>query len=172
MISVSQEPCIFGYIEYMHKNMMVRWIVFFILNFAALGIGGFFTGKEVVSDWYLGLNKAPWTPPGWFFGFAWTTIMLCFSFYMAYLWPSIENKRLLISLYLLQWVLNVAWNPVFFYFHHVLAGLFVIVALTALVGYFLFQFWPVLKGKSALILPYFIWLVVATSLNAYIYLKN
>lgn len=152
--------------------MIYRLITFLALNFAALAIGGLFTGKGVPSDWYIGLIKAPWTPPGWVFGSAWTTIMICFGIYMAYLWPSIENKSLLIGLYTLQWFLNVLWNPTFFHYHNVLAGLFLISTLTLLVGFFMFFYWPELKLKSVLILPYFIWLLIATSLNAFILLKN
>lgn len=152
--------------------MIYRLILFLLINFAALAIGGFFTGSGVPSDWYTNLAKAPWTPPGWVFGAAWTTIMICFSVYMAYLWPLAENKALLIGLYSLQWVLNVSWNPTFFYLHQVLAGLIVISLLTALVGHFLFGYWSDLKAKSLLILPYFVWLLIATSLNGYIFLKN
>lgn len=152
--------------------MVYRLIIFWVLNFAALAIGGIFTGKGVPSDWYIGLAKAPWTPPGWVFGSAWTTIMICFGIYMAYVWPTAENKQLLIALFALQWILNVSWNPVFFYYHRVLAGMLIISALTILVGFFLFYYWPALKLKSALILPYFIWLLIATSLNGYILVKN
>ncbi len=153
-------------------KMIYRLTIFLVINFGALAIGGFFTGKGVPSDWYDGLIKAPWTPPGWVFGFAWTTIMILLSIYMAYLWPLIENKNLLISLFLVQWILNVAWNPTFFYYHNVLTGLFLIVGLTIIIGIFLFLYWPELKLKSILILPYFIWLIIATSLNGYILLKN
>ncbi|MEZ4911031.1 MAG: TspO/MBR family protein [Saprospiraceae bacterium] len=152
--------------------MSARIVIFLLLNFGALDIGGFFTGKAVQAEWYLALNKAPWTPPGWVFGFAWTTIMICFSLYMAYLWSSSENKKLIIGLFTLQWILNVGWNPIFFYFHHVTAGLVVISLLTLLVGYLLVSFWPVLKAKSAFLLPYFVWLLIATSLNGYILFKN
>jgi benzodiazapine receptor len=147
-------------------------IIFLILNFAALGIGGLLMGGEVSGEWYQNVNKAPWTPPGWVFGAAWTTIMLCFSIYMAYAWGQIENKKLLTGLFVFQWVLNVAWNPVFFKFHQVGAGLLVISALTLLVGYFLVAFIPQLRAKSILVLPYFLWLLIATSLNAYILVKN
>ena len=41
------------------------------------------------TDWYSNLNKAPWTPPGWVFGFAWTTIMLCFSIYLIALFQKV-----------------------------------------------------------------------------------
>lgn len=152
--------------------MIYRLIIFWLLNFAALAIGGLFTGKGVPSDWYIGLAKAPWTPPGWVFGSAWATIMACFGIYMAYVWPSAENRQLLVALFTLQWILNVSWNPVFFYYHRVLAGMLIISGLTVLVGFFLFYYWPVLKFKSALILPYFIWLLIATSLNGYILVKN
>lgn len=152
--------------------MIPRLLIFLLINFAALGIGGLFTGKGVPSEWYVELNKAPWTPPGWAFGFAWTTIMLCFTVYMASLWPEAENKKMLIGLFALQWILNVAWNPVFFHFQQVGAGLLVISLLTLLVGYLLFNYWPELKLKSLLLLPYFAWLLIATSLNAYILVNN
>jgi translocator protein len=152
--------------------MAYRLIIFLLINFGALAVGGLFTSQGVPSNWYAGLEKAPWTPPGWVFGFAWTTIMICFTIYMAYLWPAISNKSLLLSLFVVQWILNVAWNPTFFYYHEVLTSLFVIVALTLLVGFFLFFFWPELKTKSLFILPYAIWLVIATSLNGYILMKN
>ena len=152
--------------------MILRTIIFLLLNFGALAIGGFFTGKGVPSEWYLGLNKAPWTPAGWVFGFAWTSIMIFFSVYMAFLWPTRESKGLLVALYLIQWVLNVGWNPSFFYFHRVDVGLVVISLLTVLMGLFLLAFWKELSFKSLLVLPYVLWLLIATSLNAYAFLKN
>ena len=152
--------------------MILRFIIFLVCNFAALGVGSIFTGKGVTSAWYQNLNQAPWTPPGWVFGAAWTTIMVCFSFYMMYQWEVNDNKRLLLGLFCVQWILNVLWNPVFFKFHAVLPALMVILLLTFLVGYFLFAFFGLLKTKSFFILPYFLWLLIATSLNAFIFLKN
>ena len=152
--------------------MSYRIIIFLVLNFAALAIGSYFTRAGVQSDWYVEAAKAPWTPPGWVFGAAWTTIMICFSFYMAYLWPTLENKSLLIGLFIVQWILNVAWNPTFFYYHNVLGGLFIIVGLTLLVGFILFFYWSQVKLKSAFLIPYFVWLIIATSLNGYSYFNN
>ena len=145
--------------------MLIRTIIFLLLNFGALAIGSIFTGKGVPSEWYLQLNKAPWTPPGWVFGFAWTTIMICFSFYMAYLWPHAAQNKMIIVLYALQWLLNTGWNPLFFYFHYTVLALIVIALLTLLTGFMLFNFWPELKMKALLILPYFAWLLIATSLK-------
>ena len=152
--------------------MTIRLIVFLCLNFAALALGGMYTGKGVVSDWYLQLHKAPWTPPGWLFGFAWTSIMVCFSIYMAMLWPQIANKTPLLLLYAVQLLLNVLWNPFFFKYHALGTGLLIIMALNLLVVYMLWRYWPTLGYKSLLISPYAIWLLIATSLNAYAYLVN
>ena len=149
-------------------------IAFFILNFSALAIGGLFTKDAVVSDWYLSANKAPWTPPGWFFGFAWTSIMICFSFFMAnkYNQPNVNKKRLLV-LFGIQWLLNILWNPIFFHYHYILLALIVIMLLLACLLLFLVKEIK-LKAKSniLLLLPYAIWLFIATSLNAYFLLLN
>lgn len=152
--------------------MILRLIIFVLINFGALAIGGLFTGTGVNSEWYAELNKAPWTPPGWVFGFAWTTIMICFSIYLALLWPKVENKTLLIAAFAIQFVLNVSWNPVFFHYQNVIFGLIIISSLTLLVAYFLFNWFPQIKWWSLLVLPYLIWLIIATSLNAYILAQN
>lgn len=152
--------------------MIYRLILFLILNFASIGLGSLLAGKGPRSEWYAGIAKAPWTPPGWVFGASWTLIMICFSIYLAYLWPVVEHKKLLIVVLILHYVLNIAWNPTFFYYHNVLAGLFIITALTLVIGFFLFYYWPVMELKSLLVAPYFIWLLIATSLNAYVLLKN
>lgn len=152
--------------------MLLRLVVFLIINFAALGVGSLLMGKGASSEWYQNLYKAPWTPPGWTFGTAWTIIMVCFAFYMAYAWSNTKSTSFLLILFSVQWLLNVAWNPIFFRFHFPLFGLIIICILTILVGYMMFSYFPALKVKILFILPYFLWLLIATSLNGYIVLKN
>jgi len=151
--------------------MAKRVFLFLILNFTALYIGSFATKTAVVSNWYVNLNKAPWSPPGYVFGAAWSFIMICFAFYMAYLIPKVTSKKV-ITLFGLQWVLNVGWNPIFFYYHQTSLGLVVIICLTLVIGWFLFKFSNLLKFKTFLVVPYLIWLLIATSLNAYVVFMN
>lgn len=146
-------------------------IIFLIINFGALAIGSWLMNNGPQTEWYQNLNQAPWTPPGWVFGAAWTTIMLCFSIYMAYLYQITPNTKLKV-LFFIQFVLNVIWNYIFFNQHLILVGLICIILLTIVVGKFLFDYKNELKTKSLLILPYFIWLCIATSLNAYILIYN
>lgn len=152
--------------------MIFRVLIFLLVNFSALAIGGYFTGDGVPSDWYTNLSKAPWTPPGWVFGAAWSTIMICFSFFMSYAWKYTNDRNFLIVLFTIQIILNIGWNPAFFYFHQVLLGLIVISSLTLLIAYILYYYWKVLKLKSILIFPYLLWLIIATSLNAYVLFNN
>tara|TARA_B110000285_G_scaffold171125_1_gene191567 strand:+ start:330 stop:797 length:468 start_codon:yes stop_codon:yes gene_type:complete len=148
------------------------WILFLFLNFTALFVGSLLMGNGVSSSWFANLNQAPWNPPGWIFGAAWTIIMISFSFYAAVLLNSLKTIRGMLLLYFLQLVLNIAWNPTFFYFQNVGLGLIIISLLTVLIGYFLFRYKKVLGYYTLLILPYFLWLIVATSLNMYILFAN
>ncbi len=152
--------------------MIKRIILFLILNFTALGIGGQFTSAGVASLWYQNLDKAPWTPPGWMFGAAWTFIMICFAIYMAYLLKENAHSKKIIGLYAIQWILNTAWNPVFFYSRSVWGGLVCISILTILIAYFFFTYLREMKIRSIFVAPYLIWLILATSLNAYILIYN
>lgn len=148
----------------------VRLLIFLLINFAALGIGAYLMGEGPTSTWYRNANQAPWTPPGWMFGAAWFTIMACFSFYMASLTKHPTPK--ITRLYILLTLLNIAWNPLFFAYHFVELALLVISILTLLVIYTFIRYKNDLKSKSFLLLPYVIWLMIATSLNAYFLFNN
>ena len=150
-------------------NFTKRLILFLVINFGGLAIGSWLMNYGPQSDWYLSLNQAPWTPPGWVFGIAWTSIMICFSIYMSFLYLKNPSKNVVI-LFSFQFILNVIWNYIFFNQHLIALGFIVIVLLTLLVFYFYFKF-NTLKAKY-LLLPYMIWLCIATSLNAYILLNN
>ena len=152
--------------------MIKKISLFLILNFGALYLGSLFTTEGVFSNWYQELLKAPWTPPGWVFGAAWSLIMICFSIYLAYLYSLLESWKIITIMFAVQWVLNVSWNPTFFYFREIVLGLVIITLLLILVHIFLFKYYKTLTWKSIFILPYAIWLWIATSLNAYIYWYN
>lgn len=151
---------------------IITYVIFLCINLSALALGAYLMNDGPRLDWYKNLNRAPWEPPGWFFGLAWTIIMILFSFFMLYLWQSGLNKKRITLLFILQLVLNISWNPIFFASQEFLLGLIVISFLTALVAYFLFGFKYALQTKTLFILPYFLWLVIATSLNAYILIMN
>ena len=151
----------------MKKTLL--FFVFLIINFGGLYLGGILMGSSPGSNnWYINLQKAPWTPPCYFFGIAWTIIMILYSIYCARAFSSPLPKKT-VGLFILQWILNVAWNPVFFNFHEILFGLLLLILL--FMTLILINKHLGLKLNSPatfLILPYLIWLCIAMSLNAYV----
>lgn len=147
-------------------------ILFLVINFGSLAVGSWLMGNGATSSWYVDLNKAPWTPPGWVFGAAWTLIMICFSVYLSYLFKDYKSS-FLIGVFSLQVILNIAWNYLFFNQHLILFALITIVFLTLIIFYLFFTYrMDALNSWRYLLVPYMIWLCIATSLNLYIILYN
>ncbi len=157
----------------MLNTIFIRFGLFLVINFLALYLGNILMNNGPKGEWYLMLNKAPWTPPGWVFGLSWSLIMVCFAIYMTQLSFQFElfNKKLLL-LFTIQWFLNVMWNAAFFNHQNIILGLIMIVLLWLLIGYFIFEYTSIMKFYTLLIAPYWIWMIIATSLNAYIFFYN
>ncbi len=153
-------------------KMILKLFVFLLLNFAALALGSVFTAPGVTSTWYQQLNQAPWTPPPWVFGMMWTGIMLTFSVYMALLFSLHGHRKRVSLLFVCQWLLNVGWCAAFFYFRSTFLGLWIILSLTLLMMYLFVAYRHRLSYASLLVVPYWAWLLVACSLNAYIVCYN
>ena len=146
----------------------MRFVVFLVLNFGALALGALLMGEGPLGAWYQSLDKAPWTPPGWVFGFAWTGIMVCYSIYMVRIWQTFKESRKQIAvLFALQWILNVSWNPAFFYFHWMGLGIILILSLEIILIIKHLKFFNASFVSHLLIAPYILWLMIAFSLNAF-----
>lgn len=155
------------------KKKILLFLLFLASNFGALALGVLLMNNGSTSEWYYDLNKAPWSPEGWVFGAAWFSLMFCYSIYMVnlVLQYEIPNTRIVV-LYVIQWILNVSWNYIFFNQHMTFFGLIVIICLWLLVGYFAFNYVKTLKYGTLFIAPYLIWMTIAMSLNLYIVTQN
>lgn len=129
-------------------------------------------GEGPAGDWYQNLIKAPWTPQGWVFGAAWTSIMILFSIYCVIIYQRTSRPVYFGIFYGVQLILNIGWNPLFFKYHETGMALFVIVALLLLLILMGFQFSFTVKRYTWLLVPYILWLMIATSLNAYAVIFN
>ena len=146
-------------------------LLFLTINFGGLAIGSWLMNNGPLSNWYTNLNQAPWTPPGFVFGIAWTLIMICFSIYLGKLFTE-DNTRKNRSIFLIQFVLNVSWNFIFFNQHLVLFALINILLLTSLLFIYFFKLSSAVNNYKYLLFPYMLWLCIATSLNLYILVHN
>lgn len=152
-----------------NKNFQIL-ITFLLINFFGLFLGGFFTNDGVTSTWYAELHKAPWTPPGWVFGASWTTIMITLSILNYYMWKA--KQKTFLHLWIQSWIFNFLWNPMFFYLKSIELSLVVISYLLLLVLYMFYETSKTYKYINLLLIPYVLWLIIATSLNTYIVIYN
>lgn len=149
----------------------IRLIVFLLINFSVLILSGVTQGEGPFSQWYQNLNKAPWTPPGWCFGVAWTLIMISFSVYMAFLLQE-DNWLPFRKIYFTQLFLTAVWNPIYFILHWQFLSLLILLLLLYFLLYSMLLFYKKLKWKSLFILPFILWLLIASSLNYYTWSYN
>ena len=147
-------------------------LLFFILNFGGLALGNWFMGDAVQQEWFTNLNKAPWTPPGWVFGVAWTSIMICFSIYLGKLFVKDHRTKFLVLIFTIAFILNTSWNLLFFNQQLVLFALVNITLLTSLLFIYYLKFSKKVGNYKYLLLPYILWLCIATSLNLYVLVHN
>lgn len=148
------------------------FVLFLILNFGGLALSNLIMGEGPNGVWYSSLNRAPWTPPGWVFGAAWTMIMICFSVYLTYLF-SLRKSKFVITVYAIALLLNISWNFVFFNQHLTHVALLNLFGLTLVIAYLFISFGDdELSKMRFLLLPYLIWLGIAISLNGYVVFNN
>jgi tryptophan-rich sensory protein len=100
----------------------------------------------------------------------WTTIMIFFSVFMANLYERRNSNYT--QLLFISWILNISWNPLFFTLNWVWVSSVVIVLLTVLLGYLIHQSRKEYKWMWLLLVPYFLWLNIATSLNLFVAIMN
>lgn len=142
----------------------IQLIAFLVINFAALYASKSLMGNGPTSEWYLSLQRAPWTPPNWAFGLAWSVIMVCYAWYMAVL-SNKRNQDYILYAFVLG--LCISWNGVYFNQHLIALGLINLLLLSLLVVLITWFYYHQQRYWSYLMLPFIIWTLLASSLNAY-----
>jgi len=131
-------------------------------------------GLAPMGEWYAHLIKPRWMPPGWAFGAAWTPLYVCIAFAGWKLWrsESSEARRISLWLWAAQMMLNALWSPLFFGLHQPLAALVDILLLNCVLAASFGWFRQVSPLAAWLFVPYALWIVFATALNAAIVMLN
>lgn len=121
------------------------------------------------STWYATLMKPSFTPPNWVFGPVWSLLYIMMGVALGKIWRS-ENK-LLLNLFILQFALNLAWSPLFFYFQRIDLALYSVCLLWGTLIIFLAGAW---KNRLIFVLfvPYVLWVSFALILNGSLYQLN
>ena len=136
--------------------------------FAAMAIGGYYNNAGVAS-WYQNLTKPVATPPDEIFPIVWTVLylMMALAFYFAFVKePSDEKCRRLNAWFITMLFLHILWSYAFFYIGYLGIALAVVIFIDILSYMIMMEFWHISKLSAWLFVPYFVWILFATYLNA------
>ncbi len=119
------------------------------------------------SLWYQNLVRPPLTPDAWIFQPVWTILYITiFAALIIYLIKKHDNKTAGYIYFGIQMILNIAWSPIFFGLKNIGLALITIVILDYYIFMTIREFYSVSKPAAVLLVPYQIWVLFATYLNA------
>jgi benzodiazapine receptor len=136
-------------------------------SFLVAFVGGL-ASSAGVDGWYAAAEKPPWTPPNWLFGPVWTVLYTAMAVAAWLVWRrwGWQGARAALVLYAAQLTLNAIWTPLFFGAEQLWLGLVVIVALDVVLAATVVAFFRKSRPAGLLLVPYLIWCLYATTLNA------
>ena len=163
----------------MRLRSALALIAFIAISFGVAALGGLST-IDSVTGWYAIAEKAAWNPPNWIFGPAWTLLYTLMSVAAWLVWRerSRVNVRPALTMYVAQLVLNALWTPVFFGAYPLIGplalwiALAIIIAIDVTVLLTMLRFWPILTAAAWMLVPYWAWVLFATTLNAALAILN
>jgi benzodiazapine receptor len=131
------------------------------------GLMGYLSNSGFENGWYAALRKPSFQPPGWAFGLVWTTLYTMMGIVLAAILnePPSTMRRDALWLFGGQLALNFAWSPVFFGWRMIDAALVVIIVMLAMAAVTANYFRRLRPIAGWLLLPYLLWLCLATALN-------
>ena len=154
-------------------------VLFLAISFGVAALGTVATFQNV-DGWYADADKAFWTPPNVVFGPVWTVLYTLMSVAAWLVWrrPGSPERRRALGVYIAQLVLNAVWTTVFFGLYPLIGApalwgaLAIILALDVMVLITMLRFWPVSRVAAVLLIPYWAWVLYATTLNAALAVLN
>ena len=96
--------------------MDIEWTPAIVAALWAIVLGGAGGALTEIGAWYRDLKKPSWQPPDWLFGPAWALILglSAWSFYLAWNDRTTWNSDHVPILFAINFVLHLAWSPLFF----------------------------------------------------------
>jgi tryptophan-rich sensory protein len=128
---------------------------------------GIVGSRSAPGAWYASLTKPALTPPGWAFPVVWTALYLLMgvALFLAWRAGSGPGLRLALTVFAVQLVLNGLWSWLFFGLKRPDLALADILLLWLAIGASIVLFWRLRPLAGALLVPYLLWVSLATWLN-------
>jgi translocator protein len=140
-----------------------------------IGYIGAIVTLSQITTWYSTLSKPWWSPPNWLFGPVWTTLYLLMGIALFLVWREGLHRRevrFAILIFGVQLALNLLWSVVFFSFHALFGSFILVMLLWLAILANIIAFLIISKWAGFLLVPYIIWVSIASYLNYSVYLLN
>ncbi len=151
--------------------MMKTLAIHLLFVAIALGGGTLIGLNNMPGEWYQGLAKPAFNPPGWIFGPVWSGLYILIGIAGARTFISAPRSGAM-KLWIIQMGLNFLWSPLFFGLHSPGLALIVIVALLVAIIAFVARQWKDDRPAALMFIPYVLWVGFASVLNAAIFFLN
>jgi benzodiazapine receptor len=156
----------------MNRTILLSTIVFSGICLL-LGTSSSFIAVDQIRDWYPLISKPSWTPPSSIFGPVWTVLYILIGFSVALIYSVKSNDaKYAIWFFIFHFSLNLSWSIVFFKFHLIGAGCFVIMMMVLSLIILMFLFFNIRKLACYVLIPYLMWLFVALAVNSAVWIMN
>lgn len=156
----------------MHKY--IKLMISIVICQLAGVAGSVFTFPNITT-WYAALNKPAFTPPNWVFGPVWLTLYTLMGISLWLIWEKKAEKKKRDAAFCVfgaQLALNASWSFLFFGLRSPFAGLVILLTLITMLGYTMFRFYKIDRRATYLLVPYLLWVMVATYLNFGVWVLN
>ncbi len=149
----------------MNATRLKTLLMALALSYATAGIGGALTE---LGPWYFALRQPEWKPPDAAFGVIWSIIFTLCAISGAWAWQAASTRALRQRVALLfgaNALLNILWSALYFKLQRPDWALIEVVFLWLSIVALIAGLWRLSRGASVLLLPYLIWVSIATALN-------
>lgn len=145
-------------------------VVSLAICYGAAAVGAQFMPGE----WYEGLSKPTWTPPGWLFAPVWTALygMMAVAAWLVWKRRGEAGVRWALLLFAVQLSLNGMWSWLFFGLESPGIAMVDIVALWVAILGTIIAFRRLSRVAATLLVPYLAWVSFAAALNFAIWRLN
>jgi len=135
------------------------------------GLAGSVFTVPAVTGWYAVLIKPSFSPPNWLFGPMWVSLYFLMGISIYLVWQEVGKTKD----FWLFWVhlfFNAIWTPIFFGLRNPGLALVDIIIIWLFIVVLIVRFWKIKKTSSYLLIPYLLWVSLATALNYFIWHLN
>jgi tryptophan-rich sensory protein len=157
------------------RGSLLRWALVMVPGVLLLGmLSAQLAGSGPDNPWFAGLTKPSLYPPPAVFALVWTVLYILMGIALAMVASArgAQWRVAALAVFAVQFVLNLAWSPLFFGGHQLLAALILIVVLDVAVVATVALFFRIRPVAAALLLPYLAWLLFATLLTWQLHVAN